>query len=140
MNFWRRERERERENEWVSEWKSEWESEWANEVSEWVNMNELLFKEYTVMHCIYIEIHTYTHACKYTHARTNSNMYAILINANALVLKLNPLIRTRCHFQIACKSYLSHGRPILNFQARYTAGKSNLSIKKKKKKREKHVE
>ncbi|KAL0112175.1 hypothetical protein PUN28_011922 [Cardiocondyla obscurior] len=57
-------------------------------------------------------------------------------NIKTLILKLNLIIRTHCHFQIACKSYLSHGRPSLNFLN--TAGKSNLNQKhRNKKKREK---
>lgn len=50
------------------------------------------------------------------------NLYCTNIKASIL-LRLDLVIRTHCHFQIACKSYLSHGRPIPNFQPRYSREK-----------------
>lgn len=43
-----------------------------------------------------------------------------------LYLLLTVPTRTRCHSQIACKSYLSHGNPLLNSHTQSKAGKSNV--------------
>lgn len=63
-------------------------------------------------------------------------------NKTSILLRLDLVIRTHCHFQIACKSYLSHGRPILNFQSRYSREKQFKLKKHKenKEKKEKHAD